>query len=305
MTLSRMCRYAGVLAAAAVALQPGLAHASTCISNIVGLPSNGDTGVPTDALLWGWGYSSARLLGPEGEVVPTSVRGLPVAQLGGVTWDHPVLVPSQALAPNTRYTIESDEGGDITFTTGSGPVSVPVPLPVLISAEPEAGAGFGGAWRSAGLEFQHQGILIGDVGGTPSFTSAEDLFVDEQSLASEAAVSHGLQWITARSSPPAGSGDCLIWPEGASDDASARFGVLDLAGNFSGWVDVDVQLPMKAEAEAAALADLQAPPPEGPFSSPSACSFTARGTRGGAAWLTLAVAGSVALGRRFRRRAHR
>lgn len=54
--------------------------------------------------------------------------------------------------------------------------------------------------------------------------------------------------------------DCGVWPPYASDSELGRFGVLDLAGNFSGWASVPLELPSLADAQAAAVAEREANP---------------------------------------------
>ncbi|HTV18948.1 MAG TPA: hypothetical protein VMG12_09765, partial [Polyangiaceae bacterium] len=79
----------------------------------------------------------------------------------------------------------------------------------------------------------------------------------------------------------------LVGPSGGvvSDTASGRFGVLDLAGNFSGWVSVPLELPSLAEVDAAVAEEHLAGEAEGNVQSslnvqqgrPPACSLRAVG----------------------------
>jgi hypothetical protein len=59
----------------------------------------------------------------------------------------------------------------------------------------------------------------------------------------------------ARRGSPRGSATA-IWPEGAPDALNGRFGSVDLAGNFSGWADVPLEIPSQAEAQAAVADEL-------------------------------------------------
>jgi hypothetical protein len=253
--------------ACAVWFFPRTADALSCASNWIRAPENGAVGVPTNTLLWSYGRfggtSRARLIGPAGEV-PTEERFLPVAIDGyGQGTNFPVLAPLLELEPNTRYSIEVSSGdGSIErnwFQTGGGPSVVAPPLPVLVSSEPGFGQGWSGLNRWNALEFAHAGILMGDNGALGDVTSADDVLLDEDAgfVAIEVEASTPVvRWLTTLPELYVGVGDCLIWPEGAEDRQDARFGVLDLAGNFSGWLAEELLLPSAQQARGTLDAEL-------------------------------------------------
>jgi hypothetical protein len=318
--VTRGARRCAALALASVALTlPSRAHALSCELDTPRFPQEGATAVPTNAVLLGYGYnSSERLRGPDGEEVPVERRSVRAPFYATPTLSGlPVLVPLEELEPDSVYRIEVDENArwgiaepslrQIVFATGPGPSVAPPPLPVLIGAEPHVGRGFDGPGRSIRLEFAHQGLLITDLGSFGPVTSVDDLFLDPTASADDPVSSRRLEWVTTDQGLSVGYGDCLSWPSMAGERENARFGVLDLAGNFSGWVDVELVLPSREEAEAAAQAQQAAGlkklygKREG---RPPVCTFTpsrSGSTSGIAAWLTLGLAGVLAAGRRFRR----
>jgi hypothetical protein len=251
-----------------LALAPGTARALTCATNVVTAPEESATNVPTDTLIWGYPEGLTRLLAPSGNAVAMDERLLPITVEGGGVGILPVLVPRETLEPNADYTIELDYPGDefparrIVFSTGAGSTSGAPALPVLLSSEPSVGTrGFTTAvGRGVSLTFDFDGILIGDTGQLGSIATIEALF--EQGDANLAALDGAalplIQWVSRSESLWAGISDCAVWPRGASDSEVARFGVLDLAGNFSGWASVTLELPSRAEAEVAAAADREA-----------------------------------------------
>src|SRR5690242_17898049 len=96
----------------ALGAAPGTARALSCATNNVMRPVQNQTGVPTDALLWGYPLANTRLLGPSGETIALTERALVVSLSATYRGSVPVLVPSSELQPDTRYTIElkwSDE----------------------------------------------------------------------------------------------------------------------------------------------------------------------------------------------------
>lgn len=249
-------------------LAPGTARALQCATNWVTTPESEQTNVPTDTLLWGYAQAGTRLLGPSGNGVAVDERKLPIAAWSGVPGIFPVLVPREPLEPNADYTIELRSPGDptpprrIVFTTGEGPTGSAPELPVLLSSEPRAGAGY---WdyslvRVVALSFDFDGILIGDTGQLGDIATIDALF--EQGDANLADWNGEdvpmIQWASRAESVWAGISDCVVWPAGASDSELGRFGVLDMAGNFSGWTSVPLELPSLAEAQSAAAADREA-----------------------------------------------
>jgi hypothetical protein len=318
--------------AGAVSAAPGTAHALSCATNWTQVPRDGDRDVPTNTLIWAHGRfggaSAARLIGPSGEVA-TDERFVPVAILPGEGTNFPVLVPRAELEPDTRYAIEisydyeppnADVTEQVHFTTGSGPATTAPALPALVSTEEGAGTGWlGGTERWLSLDFErHGGILVADTANAlGSVASANDLFVEGASFASVelTPTTRVVRWLAADTTVYVGKGDCLIWPEDGADQQSARFGVLDLAGNFSGWMTTELELPSPVEARdilvaeqaeddahAAEVAELGARKDResGMFANHH-CSFSPspRGrTAGHLAWLAAAAIGGAALLRR-------
>jgi hypothetical protein len=326
--------FAGAAVLATEVLTPGLAHALSCATNEVRAPRGGESAVPTNAMLWGYETSFARLRGPDGEIVPVETRAIPVAHFAGDWFSTSVLAPLQPLTPNANYTIEVNydapqRGVELHFSTGSGPTSSLPALPTLLDTTTRTGQTFDlGISRFLELTFEHEGILIGDAGGLGVVSSAADLFFDGTSLDGDDDKTPRVEWVEATSRLDVGVGDCMVWPEGAGDRQNARFGVLDLAGNFSGWVDTELELPSEAEAlaglelpdeeradeEAAGETTEEAagetteaaaygPPPVLPSNddNSSLCNVAPGGVSGSGTWLTLAIGSVLAAGRRFRR----
>lgn len=310
-------------ALAAGTASPNLAQALSCAADAPQAPRDGDTAVPTDALIWGYGSAYVRLLGPDGEVVPVEERALPVTTLGG-GWASPVLVPRDGLAPGTAYTLEANhnalvQGAEpayewIHFTTGQGPSDGAPVLPSLREATPvTAAAWLGGVQRYLELFVEHDGILISDTGNLGDVRSADDLLLDRPGPNSPLDdATPRVQWATSRNDLYVGRGDCMSWPDGVGDRADVRFGVLDLAGNFSGWLDTTLELPPQADADALAArqlaeaersaAEQAAYLPPAP-SNGSACSVAPGSAPSGVTgWLALAAGSVLQAARRLRRR---
>jgi hypothetical protein len=258
----------------ASAVVPGTAHALTCATNWLQVPADGERDVPTNTRIWAYGRfggaSPARLVGPRGEVA-VDERFMPVAIAPGQGTNYPVLVPRAELEPNTRYAIEitydyEEPNEDVTertwFTTGIGPATAAPPLPELLSIEGGAGDGFSGFGRWLSLGFALQGgILIADTADAlGAVSSASDLFEGGASFDSLeiTATTRAIRWLSTRDELSVGQGDCLIWPESAGDQQTARFGVLDRAGNLSGWMTTDLELPSPDEARAILAAEQDA-----------------------------------------------
>jgi len=329
-SLKDIARRGALLAAGAGALlAPGTARALSCGINWVQYPSDGTAAVPTDTLLWGYIQSSefvvSRLIGPAGEVA-VEERFMIVESLGGQRLGIPLLVPQAELEGDTRYTIETwydggltgpDTTEQLTFTTKTGPIGDAAPAPpAFIASEPSMGAGYyGSPNRWASFEFApHSGILIGvdrplaGDGATNSVTSSAGWLIDGSQLdAALDSSAPAIWWLTGGNVLSMGVGDCLIWPEFASDRIEAQFGVLDVAGNFSGWVDMPVEIPSYTEAvaaleaQAAQAATLRATPTS--QASRSGCSLARSGAPGAALTsLGLGLFAAAALRARAKRR---
>jgi hypothetical protein len=254
---------------AIIGVAPGTARAMTCSTNLLpDGPVGGQANVPTDTLLWGYSLGNTRLLGPSGEVISMTERALVVAgSFSAPRVAVPVLVPGSDLQPNMRYTIEVDPGDGappalVEFVTGAGPAGSAPAQPSLLSSASHVGR----YWPSAGparwtqLQFQKDDtafILIGmpgdsQAGEGPAIAGVEDLLIDGPPSEQAIAEAPRVQWASDGDLVEVGFNDCVLWPDGAPDNVNARFAVLDLAGNFSEWTDVPLEIPPEAEAQAAA-----------------------------------------------------
>lgn len=254
-------RYVCVSIACLTALVPGTARALTCATNWVRAPEDGAVGVPTNTLLWGFDFSyasssvlSTRLLGPSGPV-QLEQRYLPVYVSGEQKSQIPVLVPATELAPNTRYSIEGRDSRS-SFVTASGAAEQAPALPELLSSAPAVSE----VSRGRRLEFSHAGILIGDASeALGAVTSLSDLLLQAPDLPDGGAGTFldlpdapAARWLTTDATLTVGAGGCTVWPDYDLERVPARFGAFDLAGNFSGWLDVpDLALATPEEVELA------------------------------------------------------
>lgn len=317
---------AAILVCATLAM-PGTARALSCGPSHVNAPADEATGVPTNTLLWGFGQYEAmpqgRLFGPDGEV-PLDERSLPIARDALSVSHMPVLVPQFELRPNTRYQFlmdgirpDADEVPpfQVEFTTGAGPSRSLPTLPELLSSEPgsfveSTGSGYQVVHRWLDLQFrEHAGILIGDAGELASVSSVAELLLPTPSASEHerAPGERALYWATTRDEMSVGVGSCLIWPDLAQDHREARFGVLDLAGNFSGWSEPmalalpfpeEVAAPAATESTAAPPIDVTAPLPAPAPAQSSGCGLALpRSSTAPGSWLALALGVALASAR--------
>jgi hypothetical protein len=311
----------GVALSCATITASGTARALTCAGNWIKAPANGATNVPTNTLIWAYGrfggQAAARLAGPGGPV-ELEERFIPVAISQGEGTTYPLGIVAQELEPNTEYWIEVDFAEEpnapvttdrTSFTTGNGPKLEAPSLPQLISSVAGAGRGWavGSVNRWLTLELLHDGILIADnATALGSLTSVDDLLLEEKMEFSAIALSETsrvIRWMTTGSAMHVGVGDCGIWPAAETDVQQGRFGVLDLAGNFSGWGEpVELRIPSpqdanvlieEAEREAEASARATREDRRGVFEGHSmGCAVRARASRPhGASLLTLLALG--------------
>jgi hypothetical protein len=253
----------GVLGCATLVM-PGKAGALSCAINSLIAPEAGAVGVPTNTLLWSSQEGTRRLhlIGPAGEV-PLEERQLLIALGERSASAASVLKPTAELQGDTLYRVEFDDDREIgyyafSFTTGSGPSSVAPPKAELLSSEP-GGSKFPSTPESryVTLQFAFQGILIGESGGTlGQVESLSDLLVEgaapRMNITPQSPV---VRWIRSTTDGAGGlalgQGPCMVWPDDDTDRQQARFGVFDLAGNFSGWTETrEVVLPSWEEARA-------------------------------------------------------
>jgi hypothetical protein len=260
----------GLAVMCATSLTANRANALSCAANWLQAPMDGATDVPTNTRLWGYALRDGdglRLVGPEGPVA-LEQRYIPVAQWANTGGHLSVLVPVRELEPNTEYTIELGRAGDFPryeFVTGAGPAEQVLPPLALVSTEARAADGFGGITRYRELQFSHGSILIGDVDAALGpLASVADIEVTEPAVL--APPPSFASWATAGTHLAVGVGDCFVWPDADVERVRARFGAFDLAGNFSGWLDVpalDIPAPdelddLLEESRAQAEADARA-----------------------------------------------
>ena len=302
----------------------GTAHALSCAGDFSRRPNTGAVDVPTNALLWGYTRTFARLLGPSGEVVNVDELEL-VTGWGGLR----VLVPGAELQPDSDYTIviqydeDSAEPDElVTFHTAFGPATARPPLPTLSSSETGTGSTWlGSPSRYQTLEFdglvEGQLALLGDIADSgDGDAAAPDTLDSVRVLLAPPNEPLGpvMEWVSDRATLTVGTTDCSTWPAGAADRQDARFGSFDLAGNFSGWIDVPLELPSREEAQAAAdqeraerelqQAEAARQNLQEPRSAIADCSTATRlGARSGSvAWLSLSLGLVAAAARRRVRR---
>lgn len=307
---------------------PTTAHALSCVGDFWRLPDTGGVDVPTNTLLWGYIAKYDQLRGPSGEVIEVDERQLRIETLaGGGPSGLMVLVPRTELQPNAEYTIVRDftsdptAGEHITFRTAAGPATTAPPLPVLVASEVRTGSSWlGSPARYQTLDFEGivEGQLAllgdladsaeGDTGPLEALASVRELLISPTDTRGPV-----LEWVSEHQTLSVGVGDCSVWPPGAADRQDARFGTFDLAGNFSGWIDVPLQLPSREEAQAEldrqdaerALEQAEAASRniQEPRSAIAGCS-TAAPSNGAShvAWLSLALALTAASYRRRTRR---
>lgn len=296
---------------------PGTAWALSCAGDFGRRPDTGAVDVPTNALLWGYAAPRDRLLGPSGEAVEVDALELAVGDVG-----FAILVPRAELLPNADYTIvRGDSIERIPFRTSSGPATSPPPLPVFLGSE----TGTGSTWLGSPARYQtldFDGLAEGDLGLLGDISTARD--GDAGALDTLASIRELLrpraeptgpvvEWLSDHEPFTIGETDCSTWPAGAADRQDARFGTFDVAGNFSGWIDVPLELPSREEAQAeadraraerdleqaeAARQNIQEP------RSAASCSTAAPvgpGNAGSLAWLSSSLGLLAAVARRRRR----
>lgn len=210
--------------------------------------------VPTNTRLWGLAHYAHEIIlsGPDGSVELVEMK---LQLQRGLDMDDrfPVFQPAQLLDPDTRYTVSivfsGSDGSEVVhehlFTTGVGPATRLPDMPVLLSKTPGGGPSFSGGTGSwVQLDFEHQGILIGAseqfANSAESAENLEDLIraaevTEPQQGPTGQLAPEGVKWLDNFGNFRVGTGDCQVWPASQGAAISARFGVLDLAGNFSGW----------------------------------------------------------------------
>jgi uncharacterized protein (TIGR03382 family) len=213
-------------------------------ATLVLAPELGATDVPIDAFVWavdaystlyyGDMPSGLALVNAAGEQVELEQRELVVGDA-----ELLIAIPVEPLAPDTLYQAFACSNGVCDrilteFTTGSCTDEIPPPLPSHGEIERHfvSGARLYSCGRKRALElgFQHQGILVADLG---------DAQLDVENLSGS---------VTAATTDERlflGIGLCEDrWPGDEDAPLTARFGVFDVSGNFSGWTEPEsLELP--------------------------------------------------------------
>jgi MYXO-CTERM domain-containing protein len=213
-------------------------------ATLVLAPEPGATDVPIDAFVWsanaysilysGYVESELALVSAGGEQVELEQRGLTVGDT-----ELLIGIPVETLAPDTLYQAFSCSNGVCDrilteFTTGAGTDEDAPPLPSRGESETHHSTGAGpfscGRTRALALGFEHEGILVADLG---------DGQLDVETLSGS---------VTAATTDErlfVGVGLCEDrWPGDEDAMLAARFGVFDVSGNFSGWTEPEsLELP--------------------------------------------------------------
>ena len=250
-----------LVAAALAALAPGAARACSCALPFLLEPREGATDVPTNAKIWHLPTSpepgaTYRLEGPNGAVAMDKVAVAPSLGSGIPGF---VFTPRQPLTPGATYRFVvclsptnclSGKG----FTVGSrrlDSAALPSPLsrePYFVPGSPNSSCG-PAPIQGITFRFDWDGIaLLMDVDGDNAFSPAtlQDL------LKHTAIKAFSPELISA------GPSFCSMdWPRDPSGNPvltpRLRFGVVDIAGNFSGWTPSEqVALPSGPIADAGA-----------------------------------------------------
>jgi MYXO-CTERM domain-containing protein len=216
------------------------ALACSCAFEITELlaPADGEVDVPLNARVWvgggtydGEGGDAASrlvLLDEAGDPVAASVT-----ELFGNNDRVAVITPDELLVAGQTYTLELDQYEALgEFTVGDVELSIPPELPVELGRESSASARIHNQTNSCGptdmvtLTLETTGLVyVAEIEGWDSLDADA---IDGE--ASELSLDGVLQ---------IGSAGCVwSWPD-AEPRASTtvRWGVYDIAGNFSGWSD--------------------------------------------------------------------
>ncbi len=217
-----------------VALAPAAARACSCAFGIdLRWPEDGEIDVPINARVWvsdAFEELDDVQLRVAGETDAVAMTKATIATSFG---DVAVLTPTSPLAPGTAYEVVAcntlDCDHTITrFTTGADADEVAPAVPE--ETDRDGGAG-GGAFDSCGkrrwvdVELDAEGLVVMEV-GAESFDPA--------------ALVGPVTFIGLEHDIKVGRGGCLNgWPGDAGRDSTVRYGAFDVAGNFSGWTEVD------------------------------------------------------------------
>jgi hypothetical protein len=284
-----------LLVATVLALSlPHAAQACLCALSTIIEPPDGATDVPTNAKIW---YApstelrpgtSFRLQGPAGEV-PLDQQAIPPSLDGR---KGSVFTPRTPLTPGAGYNfvvcaVSGRCETTLSFTVGSHRLdSAALPKErsrssFYVPGLAETGYCASRRTQLINFTFDWEGIaLLADVDGDNAFSPAalEDLF-------EHTTFKHGNNFDLRDVSPmiSVGNSYCVNGPyanRSISPTPRVRFGVLDIAGNFSGWTPAEqVTLPTapdidggapdagsegdapEATPDVSAPPDLSAPPP--------------------------------------------
>jgi MYXO-CTERM domain-containing protein len=244
-----------LLAGLAASLAPRVAQACSCGPPYLQEPRPGATDVPVNTKIW---YlppgprigATFRLEGPAGDAAMDMTVVSPGARFAPFTGGF-VFTPRQPLTPGATYRflvcVDGNCQGDQGFTVGSrrlDSAALPRELsrqPLFISGDPRSSCG-PAAIQLINFKFEWDGIaLLADVDGDNHFSPVT--FQDLLLHTATRAAGQGLNGELGLGLAP-----CSDWPRDASGNPvlnpRLRFGVLDIAGNFSGWtMPEQVSLP--------------------------------------------------------------
>jgi hypothetical protein len=237
----------------------GRARACSCASPRLTFPADGASQVALNTRLWianqGWGEGPNQpvftLAGPQG-AVPVTLGRMHVAGWGG--FEILVATPTAALQPGVEYTFRSSHQPLplMRFQTGAARDDVLPPLPAELSRVAKAGWSPFDDCRpdyqilQTDVSWEGELLLANVTPGTavpppPDLGRATLAFGEPPyaAVAPERKLSLGIS-------------GCSPWPE-LTSSGHLWYGVLDGAGNFSGWTDAgDVVLPALPDRDAAA-----------------------------------------------------
>lgn len=240
----------GVLLASALAvLAPRSARACSCVRIDLLEPRDGSSDVPTNAKIWyvptteidGTTY---RLVGPAGDVAVDAASF--VADFPSPAFTGWVFTPRAPLTPGARYrfhvcrTPDSCVAGE-GFTVGTRRAEA-ASLPTVLSRKATYIPGVLNSScgpnpvRIVDFSFAWDGIvLLWDVDGKNTFSATN--------LGPLLRYGMSRRLYEFVMGVPIGSSFCTEWPSVPympKPEAQVRFGVLDVAGNFSGWTPAEV-----------------------------------------------------------------
>lgn len=221
--------------AVALTVAPGVARACSCGSDFSVLwPEMDATAVPLNTRVWvaqPWEFELS-----EPRLRPVGVEdslGFLVSAIDTREGPLTVLTPDMPLAPDTAYELVDCLEGICDrvvarFTTGAAADGEAPSLPSETDRDGGAdprGLSSCGKSKWASVELSAEGLLVMEIGG---------------GSLDPATLSGGTTIATLDPSITVGVGACYTgWPDADERALPVRYGVFDVAGNFSGWTAPD------------------------------------------------------------------